>query len=206
MIEMGFGWHRRPVAGLQRERKDTDMFRSNRWKHLALKAALAMPLSTAAASEPMSASSEQEIADLVRKTEARASAFMRGDMDHWSSMTRIADDFTLMQPFGGEASRGFEMSPERLARLASYFKNGDAKVELVQSYASGDLVVLAVIERQHGEVGGLPDQDWSLRVTLVYRRQGAEWWLVHRHADPLVRHVGLETAATLARGANPDGQ
>jgi hypothetical protein len=50
----------------------------------------------------------------------------------------------------------------------------------------------------------LPDQDWSLRVTLVYRRQGAEWWLVHRHADPLVRHVGLETAAALARGANLD--
>jgi hypothetical protein len=70
------------------------------------------------------------------------------------------------------------------------------------SYASGDLAVLAVIERQHGEVGGLPDQDWSLRVTLVYRRQGAEWWLVHRHADPLVRNVGLETAAALARGAN----
>jgi ketosteroid isomerase-like protein len=180
------------------------MFKSNRWRRLALKAALAMPLSTAAASEPMSASSAQELADLVRKTEARASAFMHGDMERWSGLTRIAEDFTLMQPFGGEASRGFDMSPERLARLASYFRNGDAKVELIHSYASGDLAVLAVIERQHGEVGGLPDQDWSLRVTLVYRRQGAEWWLVHRHADPLVRDVGLETAAALARGANLD--
>lgn len=182
------------------------MFRSNRWLHLALKAALAMPLSASAAGQPMPARSEQELADLVRTSEARAAAFMRGDMDKWSGMTRIADDFTLMQPFGGEASRGFDMSPERLARLASYFRNGDAKIDLVQSYASGDLVVLAVIERQHGEVGGLPDQDWSLRVTLVYRRQGAEWWLVHRHADPLVRNVGLETAAKLARGASPGTQ
>jgi ketosteroid isomerase-like protein len=180
------------------------MLKSNRWMGLALKAALAMPLSAGAASEPMSPSTEQELADLVRTTEARASAFMRGDMARWSGMTRIAEDFTLMQPFGGDASRGFDMSPERLARLASYFGNGDAKVELVQSYASGDLAVLAVIERQHGEVGGMPDQDWSLRVTLVYRRQGAEWWLVHRHADPLVRDVGLETAAALARGANLD--
>ena len=178
------------------------MVKSNRWKRLALKAALAMPLSTSAAAQPMPAHSEQELADLVSTSEARASAFMRGDMDKWSSMTRIADDFTLMQPFGGEASRGFVRSPERLAELASYFRNGDAKVDLVQSYASGDLVVLAVIERQHGEVGGLPDQDWSLRVTLVFRRQGADWWLVHRHADPLVRNIGLETAAALARGAN----
>jgi ketosteroid isomerase-like protein len=182
------------------------MLRSNRWKRLALKAALVMPLSASAAGQPMSAHQDQEVADLVRQSEARASAFMRGDMDRWSSMTRIADDFTLMQPFGGQASRGFSMSPERLAQLASYFKNGDAKIELVQSYASGDLAVLAVIEHQHGEVGGLPDQDWSLRVTLVYRRQGAEWWLVHRHADPLVRNVGLETAATLARGADSGGE
>lgn len=178
------------------------MFKSNYWRRLALNAALAMPLSASAAQEATTARSEQELADLIRRTEAQASAFMRGDMGKWSSLVRIADDFTLMQPFGGEASRGFDMSPERLARLASYFRNGDAKLELVQSYVSDDLVVLAMIEREHGEVGGLPNQDWSLRVTQVYRRQGGQWWLVHRHADPLVRHLGLETAAALARGAN----
>jgi ketosteroid isomerase-like protein len=182
------------------------MFKSNIWKRLALKAALAIPLSAGAAQEPTSAGSNAELADLVRRTEAQASAFMRGDMDKWSSLVRIAEDFTLMQPFGGEASRGFDMSPERLARLASYFRNGDAKLELVQSYVSDDLVVLAMIEREHGEVGGLPNQDWSLRVTQVYRRQGGQWWLVHRHADPLVRNVGLETAAALARGVPFEGR
>jgi ketosteroid isomerase-like protein len=60
--------------------------------------------------------------------------------------------------------------------------------------------VLVVIERQHGEVGGLPDQDWSLRVTLVYRRGGPGWQLVHRHADPLVRGRTLEDLAAIARG------
>ena len=200
MIEVRFERYRRSVAGL-REWKDTEMFKSNRWTRLALKAALAMPLSASAAQEPMPTASEQEVADLVRKTEARASAFMRGDMDRWSGLMRIAEDFTLMQPFGGAASRGFDASPDRLARLASYFRNGDAKVELVQSYASGDLVVLAVVEREHGEVGGLPDQDWSLRVTQVYRKHGSEWQLVHRHADPLVHNVGLEAAAAIARGA-----
>ena len=84
------------------------------------------------------------------------------------------------------------------------FRSGEADLELVETYASGDMAVLVAIERQHGEVGAMPDQDWSLRVTLVFRRQGAEWWLVHRHADPLVRNVGLETAAALARGANLD--
>jgi ketosteroid isomerase-like protein len=62
------------------------------------------------------------------------------------------------------------------------------------------MVVLAVIERQHGQVGGLPEQDWSLRVTLVYRRDESEWRLVHRHADPLVHGISLEQLAALARG------
>jgi ketosteroid isomerase-like protein len=51
-----------------------------------------------------------------------------------------------------------------------------------------------------GEVGGLPDQDWSLRVTQVYRREGSEWRLVHRHADPLVNGISVEQAAAIARG------
>ena len=71
MIEVGFERYRRSVAGL-REWKDTEMFKSNRWTRLALKAALAMPLSASAAQEPASTVSEQEVADLVRKTEARA--------------------------------------------------------------------------------------------------------------------------------------
>ena len=175
-------------------------------RRIALKAALAIPLLAKAAEEAAAAAnSEQELIDLVKKTETQAKAFMRGDMDKWISMLRFASDFTLMQPFGG-TTRGFDPSPERLARMASYFRNGDAKLELVQSYVSDDLIVLAMIEHQHGEVGGLPSQDWSLRVTQVYRRQGEQWWLIHRHADPLVRYVGLEPAAAIARGANPDSR
>lgn len=70
----------------------------------------------------------------------------------------------------------------------------------MQAYASGDMAVLVIIERQQAEVGGLPAQDWSLRVTLVWRREGAEWQLVHRHADPIVRSISIERAAALARG------
>lgn len=70
----------------------------------------------------------------------------------------------------------------------------------MHAYASGVLVVLAMVERQHGEVSGLPDQDCSLRVTLVFRREGSEWRLLHRHADPLVHPIALQQVAALARG------
>ncbi len=82
---------------------------------------------------------------------------------------------------------------------AGFFRGGEARIDLVDAHASGDLLVLVMVERQHGEVGGLPDQDWSLRVTQVYRRDRGEWRLVHRHADPLLRNIGLERASELAR-------
>lgn len=114
-------------------------------------------------------------------------------------------DFTLMQPFGGPASHGFNASPERLAELSRFFKNGETALEVVQTHASDRLVVLVMLERQHGEVGGLPDQNWSLRVTEVYRKDGSEWQLVHRHADPLLHRISLQQAAILARGGSDNG-
>ena len=76
-------------------------------------------------------------------------------------------------------------------------------MDVVQSYIAGDCVVLVLVERQHGTVGGLPDQDWSLRVTMLFCREGDGWRLVHRNADPLVREIDLHRAAALARGERP---
>jgi ketosteroid isomerase-like protein len=104
-----------------------------------------------------------------------------------------------MPPYGGEPKRGFD-TKEALESTPKMFRGGGADLELVESYASGDMAVLVAIERQHGEVGGMPDQDWSLRVTLVFRREGPEWQLVHRHADPLVHAMTMEHMAALARG------
>jgi ketosteroid isomerase-like protein len=142
---------------------------------------------------------EAELAELVRRTEEATAAWMRGDMERYLALTPHARGFTLMNPFGGEAAR-YDDRSESIRAAASYFEGGEATLEVAEVHAWGDTVVLVMIERQHGRVGGLPDQDWSLRVTQVYRRAGSDWQVVHRHADPLVHAVGLEQAAALARG------
>ena len=167
-------------------------------RRAAITALAAMPLSAYAAT------ANDAVVELIKGAEEKNAAFMRGDMDRWSQLTRIASDFTLMQPFGGPASHGFDTSPKRLAELAQYFRNGETKLEVTQTYASDELVVLVMIERQRAEVGSLPDQDWSLRVTEVYRKHGSEWQLAHRHADPLVHRITLKQAAALARGRHQD--
>jgi ketosteroid isomerase-like protein len=143
---------------------------------------------------------DEELAALVRRVADAASALIQGDIRTYLALIEHAEDYTLMPPFGGETRRGFDMSEEALDELARFFRGGEAELEVVETYVSGDLVVLVVVERQHGEVGGLPDQEWSLRVTLVFRRAGSGWQLVHRHADPLVHGIGLEQAASIARG------
>lgn len=147
-----------------------------------------------------SAADDKEIAALIRRSEESNAALMRGDMKTYLALITLTHDFTLMSPFGGKPTRGAEITTERMEAMGRFFKNGTLTLEVVQAYGSADLVVLAVIERAHVEVGGLAAQDWSLRVTLVYRRVAGQWQLAHRHADPLVKGITLEQAAAIARG------
>lgn len=164
-------------------------------------AAGASSVVTAAASAPAQEgfAANPPVAELVRRSEEANAALMRGDVDHYLSLITLSDDFTLMSPFGGPTSRG-AYSDEAWREIGRFFRIGTLRQEVVQAYGSPDMVVLAVIEHGHGEVGGLPAQDWPLRVTLVYCREGTEWRLAHRHADPLVRGISLEEAAALADG------
>ena len=142
-----------------------------------------------------------DIAELVGSTADAASAYIRGDIRRYLTLIKHGHDYTLMPPYGGETSRGFDVEGA-LESTPKMFLGGEADLELAETYASGDMAVLVAIERQHGEVGGMPDQDWSLRVTLVFRHEGPEWQLVHRHADPLVHAITMEHMAVLARGQN----
>lgn len=139
-------------------------------------------------------------ADVVRLAAEAHASLMGGDLATYRKRITLSDDFTFMGPFGGETRGAAQFSDARWAEIAGAFRNGrDASFTLVQSYYSPGLAVLVGIERANVEVAGLPAQDWSLRVTLVFKRaKGGKWLLAHRHADPLVRAIPLETAAGLA--------
>ena len=144
--------------------------------------------------------SDEELTELIDGMKIAADAFIRGDMQEYLRFVKHADDYTLMAPTGGETRRGFDDSPEVLAAMSAYFQSGEAEFEVIETYRSGNLAVLVAVEHQHGEVGGLPDQDWSLRLTLVFRRVDGQWFQVHRHADALVNEIELSTLATLRAG------
>lgn len=146
---------------------------------------------------------DPDVAALVDHASRAHAALMRGDVQTYLSHITTSPDFLLMAPFGGEPTRGAELSSERWASVGRFFAHGrDSTLELLQAWRCGEMVVLAVIERAHVEVGRLAGQDWALRVTLVFRREAdGRWLLVHRHADPLAEGIGLELAAAIGRGS-----
>jgi ketosteroid isomerase-like protein len=143
---------------------------------------------------------DPEVHALIERAAQAHTALMVGDVGRYRDLIRLSNDFTLMSPFGGPPTQSARLSAERWEAIGRYFRNGKAStLEPVQVWRSLDMVVLAVIERTHVEVGGLDGQDWALRVTLVFRREGDQWLLVHRHADPLAEGISLEQAAAIAR-------
>ena len=141
-----------------------------------------------------------DVDELIAIMAEAAQAFIGGDMPRYFELMNHTDDFTLMPPTGGDVSRDSENRPERIAELARFFKRGECTLEVVETYASGNLAVLVAVEHQRGEVGDYPEQDWSLRVTLVFRRENSGWRLAHRHADALVPPITFDHLAELARG------
>ena len=96
------------------------------------------------------------VADLIRRSAEANAALMRGDVDRYRALIPIERDFTLMAPVGGTPTRGSDMTSESWEATGRFFRNGTLHQEVIQSYASADMIVLAVIERAHVEVGGLP--------------------------------------------------
>jgi ketosteroid isomerase-like protein len=141
-----------------------------------------------------------DVDGLVATMDEAVGAYIRGDVRRYLSLFDHPDDYSLMPPYGGETIQGYAPSEQAIEETSRFFVSGEGHLELQHTYTSGDLVVLVAVERQHGEMGDFPDQDLSLRVTLVFRRAGDRWELVHRHADPLVHQIPMSHLAELARG------
>ncbi len=69
--------------------------------------------------------SEDEVASLFRRAAEANEALINGDVGGYLRLIKHASDFTLMTPFGGTPTRGFEPTAERVAALGRFFKAAD---------------------------------------------------------------------------------
>ncbi|MHC1559125.1 YybH family protein [Actinomycetospora sp. C-140] len=94
------------------------------------------------------------------------------------------EDVTVLGAFGGYA-RGRESVATRLDWASSQFQDGRWSSEDVAAHVTDDLACTVMIERTEARVGRDAEPSLQeLRVTHVLRREGEEFKIVHRHADP----------------------
>lgn len=117
---------------------------------------------------------------------AAANAFAKGDPEPVKAMYAHTDDVVLANPFG-PAVVGWPAVAAALDYASSRFRDGEVTAfEPLTRFVAGDLAVLHEVERWHTKVAGRPERsEFNLRVTTTYRREGDDWLIVHRHADPI---------------------
>jgi ketosteroid isomerase-like protein len=135
----------------------------------------------------------QELNDFqqfMRERARVAGAYVRGDAGPLGRIVTHAAPATFFAP-GGGVEKGALQVYSRYETDAARFSEGESELEILHMGTGDGLAYWVGI--QHASVRmepGAPPVGMNLRVTELFRRQGTEWKLVHRHADPLEGGVG----------------
>jgi ketosteroid isomerase-like protein len=111
--------------------------------------------------------------------------FSRGNPDPVKDFYSGRDDVAIANPFFPLTS-GRERVVERLERSVQNFRDGAVGFQNVLKWVSGELACIVELEEWKTKVGGREEvTPFTLRVTTLFRAEGGDWKVVHRHADPI---------------------
>jgi len=124
------------------------------------------------------------VAEIHPRLVAELRALHNGDPQPRLAMWSTKDPVTL---FGAAMSGSGWPQVRRIFRsIASRWSDStDQRVEILAAGVSGDLAYTVELEHTSVSVDGVPVDPYTLRVTQVYRREGGEWKVIHRHGDRL---------------------
>jgi ketosteroid isomerase-like protein len=120
----------------------------------------------------------------MKRRAAIAADYVNGETASLAAILAKRDPATFFAP-NGEHQTGAAAIAKRYAQDASQFrKPGTSRLEILQARASGGLAFWTGL--QHAQVHLAAKDEpvmMTLRITEVFRLEGGEWALVHRHAD-----------------------
>jgi ketosteroid isomerase-like protein len=122
----------------------------------------------------------------IQQDHEASAAFVRGDPGPKKRLYSKSDFATLANPLGPPA-RGWRQVEAALDAAAAMLRDGEPTTfERISECETPDLAYIVEIERNPVKVGRTDQlSPVELRVTTVFRREGASWRVVHRHADPI---------------------
>jgi len=121
--------------------------------------------------------------------------YLNGDPVPTQAVFSRHDDVTLCNPVGPPC-RGPADVERAAAEPSSHFTGGKITgFDEVSRFVTSDVGYVVRIERGQAHIDGSPEPvPYSLRVTMIFRREGEAWKITHRHADPITAPRPLASA------------
>jgi ketosteroid isomerase-like protein len=129
--------------------------------------------------------SQGDVDALIEAYHQALDGFLNGDPEPVAKLYTRRDDVTLANPLGPPRLGRADVETA-LAEAAANFQGGSVRFEPVSKYVTPDLAYVVQLERYELRVRGSEDPtpiSQSLRVTMIFRREGDGWKVSHRHAD-----------------------
>lgn len=145
--------------------------------------------------------SKSDLAQFIEQYHRALDAFVQGDPEPVKQLFSRKDDVSLANPLGLPV-RGWSQVADATDRAASQVREGEpVRYETISEYATDDLAYNLELERVRAKTVATDEfGEIALRVTTIYRREGGEWKIIHRHADPITTPRPIESVFS-----NPSG-
>ncbi|MFF0271134.1 YybH family protein [Kribbella sp. NPDC004536] len=129
----------------------------------------------------------EDFEGFLSRFEAANSAFVNGDPSLWLPLVSRSEQTSIFGGFGGQEVGWSQIGP-RYEWASAQFHDTGAKIEFeyLVKHVGSDTAYTVAIERGtvHHVTQPAPVLH-VLRTTMVFRTEGDEWKITHRHADPL---------------------
>jgi ketosteroid isomerase-like protein len=129
---------------------------------------------------------EADFDKFMKTREEAAAAYVRGEIGPLDAISARVSPTTFFGPQGGDVQGAKEVSSRYAHDATSFEPGGESHLEVVHKGADGSVAYWTGFQHAKVRLRGKPDPiSMKLRVTELFRREGNEWKLVHRHADSL---------------------
>lgn len=138
----------------------------------------------------------QDFKRFMEQREAAAGAYVRGDAEPLGQMVARVSNASFFSPRGDYVT-GADAVWSRYEEDAGAFDSGsDNRFEILDMGASDEIAYWVGLQRASAQLRGNPEPvEFNLRITEIFRREGDEWKLVHRHADQLASEADEKQSA-----------
>lgn len=122
--------------------------------------------------------------EFMKRREEASTGYIQGDATALASMLTLSDPATFMPPGGAVVEGAVNVTDAQTAGAAAFGPRSAGHLEILNIGTSGDLAFWTGRQVATMDIKGQKRlAPMVLRTTEVFRREGGQWRLVHRHAD-----------------------